>query len=350
MSEYLDPQLAQALEHPAQLVRTDPTAVETVHRAGRPAQQQLQTQSTSAGAAEDRYSSAALLATAFGERGPLHQAAQTQGSALPPELLSLAQIAALRPELKEALSRPILTGLLEWATQPDGAPVPLELAMAARDLQMDNHAVFRSVAGRAEQLAQAAPTRERGPLERLAEILRTAADPTHVTAEPAAPNSPSVVAEPREPSPVGDDPTAPSSQDLPTDFHVPDDLSALPGSGEPVPDSLYGAGARGGAASSSRPEPEHYEPQPFDARTGQPRGSETGTGQPGDAPMGPPAEPLPPREPSTNELFYGAGSDRYAQYDPATEQGQAAEKNMARNWGIVFAVIVVLIIMLVILL
>ena len=149
MSDSLDPELARALQEPARLVRADPALLETVRQAGSPAQAELMRRASDAGTVEDRYAAAAMLAALFGHRGPLDQAAHGYGSTPPLELLALADVPALRPALRESLSSPVRTGLLEWATTADPSRPPLELAMAARDLGLSDAAVLRSVADRA---------------------------------------------------------------------------------------------------------------------------------------------------------------------------------------------------------
>lgn len=362
MSEELDPDLDRALNEPARLVRADPALLDVVRDAGTPAQRKLLAQSSEASSAEDRYASAAMLAALFNDRGPLEQAARGYGSTPPRELVALSEVEGLRPALKKSLSSPVLTGLLEWATKPNPADPPLELAMAARDLELEDSSVLRSVAARAEQVAQQSAKRnQRGPLERVAEVLRQAADrgsgrdgaaSAAVTDEPASRPSPqdpvnsaggsgpavttsgipeSELVDENEPDPFAQD--RPSQDPRGSDY---------PGTGVPVRDSIHGP----------RPDTEQDKPQRdkiFDADRFWPMGprktEDTAGAPPADQPPGgqPPTEPGPPRQPSTSELYYGVGSDRYADRDPESQQSRDEDKNVLRNWGIVFLVIVVII-------
>lgn len=350
MSEELDPDLARALNEPARLVRADPALLEVVRDAGAPAQRQLLTQSSEASSPEDRYASAAMLAALFNDRGPLDQAARGYGSTPPRELVALSEVEALRPALKKSLSSPVLTGLLEWATKPDPADPPLELAMAARDLELQDSSVLRSVASRAEQVAQQSAKRnQRGPLERVAEVLRQAADRGNETggatsaAEPASKPSPqgpmssssssgpavttsgipeSELVDENEPDPFAND-----------RLHQDPRSNDYPGTGVPVRDSING------------PRPDTQD-QPkrdkiFDADRFWPMGPRKTDDAAGAPPADqPPVEAGPPREPSTSELYYGVGSDRYADRDPESQETRESDKHVLRNWGIVFLVII----------
>ncbi|MBD2763807.1 hypothetical protein IEE91_01085 [Kocuria sp. cx-455] len=357
MSEELDPDLARALSEPARLVRADPALLEVVRNAGAPAQRQLLAQSSEASSTEDRYASAAMLAALFNDRGPLDQAARSYGSTPPRELVALSEVEALRPALKKSLSSPVLTGLLEWATKPNPADPPLELAMAARDLELQDASVLRSVASRAEQVAQQSTKRnQRGPLERVSEVLRQAADrvsetdgTTSTVAEPASKPSPQDPVK----STGGSDPAVTTSgipeselvgDDEPDPFgtgssHKDPRGTEYPGTGVPVRDSLNG------------PRPDAQD-QPkrdkiFDADRFWPMGPRKTDDAAGDPPASqPPTQPAPPREPSTSELYYGVGSDRYADRDPDSQETRDSDKHVLRNWGIVFLVIIAIIFLL----
>lgn len=355
MGEPLDPELARALREPARLVRADPRLLDLVRDAGPPAGEQLRAQASNAGSAQDRYASAALLACLFGDRGPLDQAARGYGGAPPRELLALADVEALRPALRKSLASPVHTGLLEWATKPDAANPPLELAVAARDLQLDDAAVLRSVASRAEQLA--AQTGKRGPrppLERFAEILRQTAEQGPAAAPPTADSRPT----PHEPDPSapgrgGSGPRVTTQGIPPSEMLGPDELDGpdpydYPGTGVPVRDSI--AGPRPGAdpASPGAGKTFDHGPGPDAPGSPDPGGPGSGDAVPADAPPAP--GPAMPRIPSTSEQYYGAGSDRYADHDPNSPEARANDKHVLRNWGIVFLVIVAVIIVLTLLL
>ena len=355
MSEDLDPDLARALSEPARLVRADAALLEVVRDAGAPAQRQLLTQSSEASSIEDRYASAAMLAALFNDRGPLDQAARSYGSTPPRELVALSEVEALRPALKKSLSSPVLTGLLEWATKPNPADPPLELAMAARDLELQDASVLRSVGSRAEQVAQQTTKRtQRGPLERVAEVLRQAADhvsetdgATSAVAEPASKPSPQDPANSSgtsgptvttsgipESELVGDDEPDPFAND--SSHKSPRDNN-FPGAGVPVRDSLNGP------RTDAQDQPKRD--RIFDADRFWPMGPrKTGDDAAGAPPAHqPPTEPVPPREPSTSELYYGVGSDRYADRDPDSQETRDSDKHVLRNWGVVFLVIIAII-------
>ncbi|WP_058955513.1 hypothetical protein [Kocuria rhizophila] len=349
MSDSLDPELARALQEPARLVRADPALLNTVHQAGSPAQAELMRRTSDAGTVEDRYAAAAMLAALFGHRGPLDQAAHGYGSTPPSELLDLAEVPALRPALRESLSSPVRTGLLEWATTADPSRPPLELAMAARDLGLSDAAVLRSVADRADQVAQGAAPAQRDPLAHFSEVLRAAADSPRDggAASSSAPGS-----MPTPQGPAGSQGPAVTTTGIPASEMLGEDEldeparpgSRYPGEGVPVRDSIAGPGA--GAPRQI------WEPGSF---SGRPADGESRDGDGAARPAGPAGSPdrhgppVPPREPSTNELYYGVGSDRYADRDPDSEQTRAEDRHAARNWAIVFAVIVAVIVVLVLL-
>ncbi|WP_423446889.1 hypothetical protein AABM36_01535 [Kocuria sp. KSNUG] len=351
MTEPLDPELARALQEPARLVRADPALLDAVRRVGSPAQAELARRASDADTVEDRYAAAAMLAALFGDRGPLDQAAHGYGSTPPLELLALADVPALQPALRESLSSPVRTGLLEWATTADPSRPPLELAMAARDLGLSDAAVLRSVADRADQVAQGAGRAQKGPLTRFSEVLRAAADSAQGG---AAASSPAPASRPSPQDPVLSQGPAVTTTGIPASEMLHDDeldepaqpSGRYPGEGVPVRDSIAGPGAGapretwdpGSAAgpAGSRPEPQDG----YDAaRAPGPAGSPDGYGP-----------PVPPRRPSTNELYYGAGSERHAPRDPNSEETRNENRSVARNWAITFAVIVAIMVLLVILL
>lgn len=408
MSESLDPELARALQEPARLVRADPALLDLVRDAGSPAQSELLKQSSDATTPGDRYAAAAMLAALFHDRGPLDQAARGYGGAPPRELVALTEVHALRPALRESLSSPILTGLLEWATKPDPAAPPLELAMAARDLELSDSSVLRSVASRADQVAQQSARRgQQGPLNRFSEVLRQAADadattpgsasaPSRPTSQepaqdPTQDSTPERTREPAQPFPSTSEPEVtttgiPASEMLSEDEkRNPDPYGKdYPGTGVPVRDSISGHRPDAPAqpsdptrapsdtpGSSTDQGPKDGKGKIFDAERFWPMGprSTDGPGAPlggsdvargdrgahGDrwdtadtgAPAGPPP---PPREPSTSELYYGVGSDRYANRDSDSEETRTEERNVVRNWAITFGVIVLILLILVLLL
>ena len=350
MSDSLDPELARALQEPARLVRADPALLDTVRQAGSPAQAELMRRVSDVRTVEDRYAAAAMLAALFGHRGPLDQAAHGYGSTPPLELLALADVPALQPALRESLSSPVRTGLLEWATTADPSRPPLELAMAARDLGLSDAAVLRSVADRADQVAQSAGRAQKGPLARFSEVLRAAADSAQGG---AAASSPVSASRPSPQDPVLSQGPAVTTTGIPASEMLDDDeldepsqpSGRYPGEGVPVRDSIAGPGA--GAAR------ETWDPGSL---SGRPADGETQDGYDGaraPGPDGPPdgyGPPVPPRQPSTNELYYGVGSERHAPRDPNSEETRNENRSVARNWAITFAVIVAIMVLLVILL
>ncbi|MDO4918008.1 hypothetical protein [Kocuria sp.] len=365
MSEPLNPDLARALQDPARLVRADPALLEEVRRAGSPAQAELERRVSDAETVEDRYAAAAMLAALFDHRGPLDQTARGYGGTPPTELLDLADVPALRPALRQALSSPVRTGLLEWATTADPSRPPLELAMAARDLGVRDAAVLRSVADRADQVARQDSTgTHRGPLTRFSEVLRQAADAGGGDAAASSTGSgswPSAQAPGAGSGPAVTTTGIPASEMLREDEQRDSDSAArtYPGDGVPVRDSIAGPGAdpAGNGSPSGRN-------KIFDADRFWPMGPRRTDGAGGtsagdddvappatvDGPAERPGPTAPPREPSTNDLYHGAGSDRWVDRRPQGEEARAEEKNVIRNWAITFAVIVAIIVMLVLVL
>lgn len=346
MSDSLDPELARALQEPARLVRADPALLDTVRQAGSPAQAELMRRISDVRTVEDRYAAAAMLAALFGHRGPLDQAAHGYGSTPPSELLALADVPALQPALRESLSSPVRTGLLEWATTADPSHPPLELAMAARDLGLSDVAVLRAVADRADQVAHDVAPAQREPLARFSEVLRAAADNPRDGGAAASGSMPTPQ------GPVGSQGPAVTTTGIPASEMLGEDEldepslpgHRYPGEGVPVRDSIAGPGANAPRQT--------WEPGSL---SGRPTGGESQDGNDAAHPAGPSGSPdrheppVPPREPSTNELYYGVGSDRYADRDPDSEQTRAEDRHVARNWAIVFAVIVAVIVVLVLL-
>ena len=360
MSEPLDPELARALREPARLVRADPALLDVVRDGGPAAQAELLAVSGRAETPEDRYAAAAMLAALFGDRGPLDQAARSYGSTPPSELVALADVPALRPALRRSLSSPVLTGLLEWATTPDAARPPLELAMAARDLQLTDGSVLLSVARRADQVAQGAKRSQQDPLARFSEVLRTAAEAAgEGGATPSSSPGPESRPTPQDPTTTGPRVTTtgiPASEMLTEEETRGADPDAgrpgadFPGTGVPVRDSI--AGPRDTTAQPPAEKGKFFEADRF-WPMGPPRTDRAGGDRGGDddvAPQPPADGPLPPREPSTNDLYHGAGSKRWADRDPNSEKTRAEDRNAARNWAITFGVIVLIIVILVVLL
>ena len=159
----LDPQVRHAVEHPAETVRGPEDAQLRIRLAGEPARRALAAHwdGTAQGPAgeADRFAATVLLATLFDDRHYLERAASTPGdvpgcpSAPPRGLLELTRVPGARAAAAPVLQRPLLTGLLEWATRPLPDQPPIAVAEAARDLGIDDDGrVFREVRRRAERL------------------------------------------------------------------------------------------------------------------------------------------------------------------------------------------------------
>ena len=162
----LDPQVRHAVDHPAETVRGPEEVQLRIRLAGEPARQALgahwaEAPADAASAAEDpdRLAAAVLLATLFDDRFWLEKAAQLPGdvpgspSAPPRGLLELARVPGARAAMAPVLERPLMTGLLEWATKPVPEQPPTVLAEAARDLGIDDDGrVYPEVRRRAERL------------------------------------------------------------------------------------------------------------------------------------------------------------------------------------------------------
>ncbi|GAA1760927.1 hypothetical protein [Kocuria aegyptia] len=163
MDPELDPQVRHAVERPAETARGPEDAQLRVRLAGEPARRALgshweQGAPEDAAPSEDRLAAAVLLATLFGDTFWLERAARLPSdvpgcpSAPPSGLLELTRVPGARAALARVLERPLLTGLLEWGTDPLPEQPPLAVARAARDLGIpDDGRVYRVVRRRAER-------------------------------------------------------------------------------------------------------------------------------------------------------------------------------------------------------
>ena len=160
MDPDLDPRVQHAVEHPAETARGPEEVQLRVRLAGEPARRALGAHwdgaAEDAAPDDDRLAAAVLLATLFGDTSWLERAARLPGdipgcpSAPPRGLLELTGVPGARAALAPVLERPLLTGLLEWATNPLPDRPPLAVAQAARDLGIpDEGRVFRVVRRRA---------------------------------------------------------------------------------------------------------------------------------------------------------------------------------------------------------
>ena len=163
MDPELDPQVRHAVERPAETARGPEDVQLRVRLAGEPARRALGTHweqglPEDAAPSDDRLAAAVLLATLFGDTFWLERAARLPSdvpgcpSAPPSGLLELTRVPGARAALAAVLERPLLTGLLEWGTNPLPEQPPLAVARAARDLGIpDDGRVYRVVRRRAER-------------------------------------------------------------------------------------------------------------------------------------------------------------------------------------------------------
>ncbi|ALU38709.1 hypothetical protein AS188_01895 [Kocuria flava] len=209
----LDPQVRDAVEHPERTVRGPEELQLKVRLAGEPARRALAAHWAEAGPGPaapdvlpetpgqappdaagqgapgtaqdpardpDRLAAAVLLATLFDDTALLERAARAPGdfpgapSAPPEALLGFTGVPGARAALAPVLERPLLTGLLEWATHPVPDRPPIALAEAARDLGIDDDdRVYREVRRRVRRmLAREHDGSE--PLERFSAVLEEA--------------------------------------------------------------------------------------------------------------------------------------------------------------------------------
>ncbi|MGG7652649.1 hypothetical protein [Kocuria rosea] len=185
MDPELDPQVRHAVERPAETARGPEDAQLRVRLAGEPARRALGTHweqglPEDAAPSDDRLAAAVLLATLFGDTFWLERAARLPSdvpgcpSAPPSGLLELTRVPGARAALAAVLERPLLTGLLEWGTNPLPEQPPLAVARAARDLGVpDDGRVYKVVRRRAERfLAREHDGSE--PLEQFVTLLNEA--------------------------------------------------------------------------------------------------------------------------------------------------------------------------------
>ena len=185
MDPELDPQVRDAVERPAETARGPEDAQLRVRLAGEPARRALGTHweqglPEDAAPSDDRLAAAVLLATLFGDTFWLERAARLPSdvpgcpSAPPSGLLELTRVPGARAALAAVLERPLLTGLLEWGTNPLPEQPPLAVARAARDLGIpDDGRVYKVVRRRAERfLAREHDGSE--PLEQFVTLLNEA--------------------------------------------------------------------------------------------------------------------------------------------------------------------------------
>lgn len=163
MDPELDPQVRHAVERPAETARGPEDVQLRVRLAGEPARRALGTHweqglPEDAAPSDDRLAAAVLLATLFGDTFWLERAARLPSdvpgcpSAPPRGLLELTRVPGARAALAAVLERPLLTGLLEWGTNPLPEQPPLAVARAARDLGVpDDGRVYKVVRRRAER-------------------------------------------------------------------------------------------------------------------------------------------------------------------------------------------------------
>lgn len=265
----LDPQVREAVEHPAATARGPEELQLRVRLAGEPARRQLgahwESPAEGPDGEADRFAAAVLLATLFDDRFWLERAAAMPGdvpgcpSAPPRGLLELTRVPGARAAMAPALERSLLTGLLEWATKPLPEQPPIAVAEAARDLGIhDDGRVYRGVRRSAERML--AREHDGSPeLERLVAVLRQAekgpgAEGPAVFGEVLPPRNPDPRAFPgvsAAQAPPADPPEAPRWGEQAAPPSPADPRAPLPQG--PVYGPAPGATTPGGAAAGGPP-------------------------------------------------------------------------------------------------
>ncbi|MFI7481535.1 hypothetical protein ACH9EU_03875 [Kocuria sp. M1R5S2] len=321
MDPELDPKVRHAVEHPAETARGPEEPQLRVRVAGEPARRALGAHWADApedsAPDDDRLAAAVLLATLFGDTFWLERAAKLTSdvpgcpSAPPSGLLELTRVPGARAAMARVLERPVLTGLLEWGTNPVPEQPPLTVARAARDLGIpDDGRVYRVVRRRAERFL----AREHDGSESLEQFvtLLTQAEKGH-----------------REDGPVLTGETLPPAPPPPS---ATPPAAGTPGAGTPPPDTSPQAPPY---TSSQGPAP--GAPPPYGSPQGAPDAPAWGEGPPA-SPSGPPGQ-----EPGRGPAWPGgqgpaAGPGGWPPPRPPEEEEDDTDNLKA--WGIVFLVIV----------
>lgn len=318
MEPELDPQVQYAVEHPAETARGPEDAQLRVRVAGEPARRALGDHwadaPEDAAPDDDRFAAAVLLATLFGDTFWLERAVKLPSdipgcpSAPPSGLLELTRVPGARAALSSVLERPVLTGLLEWGTNPLPEQPPLAVARAARDLGIpDDGRVFRVVRRRAERFL----AREHDGSESLEEFvtLLTQAEKGHRE------DGPALTGETLPPAPP------PSAGPTPP-------TSGATGAGAPPPHVPPYAAPSGTPPSDA--------PPPYSAAPDAPEAPRWGHGTTG-APSGAPGhEPVQgPGWAGDRGRAAGPGG-----WPPARPPEEEDDTDNLKAWGIVFLVIV----------
>ncbi|MEX5299900.1 hypothetical protein RCG67_14100 [Kocuria sp. CPCC 205292] len=339
MDPELDPQVRHAVERPAETARGPEDVQLRVRLAGEPARRALGTHweqgaPEDAAPGDDRLAAAVLLATLFGDTFWLERAARLPSdvpgcpSAPPSGLLELTRVPGARAALSSVLERPLLTGLLEWGTNPLPEQPPLAVARAARDLGVpDDGRVYKVVRRRAERfLAREHDGSE--PLEQFVTLLTEAEKghredgpvlsgealpaPGPVAGPPPAPAPPATggpgAGSPPPEAPPADPPEAPRWGVSPA-TPAPPPPGQYPGQGAPGP----GAPGYGG--------PGYGAPQYGTPGHGAEQGAPAGPGAGGQGPSGP---------------VFGPGPGGWP---PRPAEPEEDDSDNLKAWGIVFLVI-----------
>lgn len=371
----LDPQVRDAVEHPERTVRGPEELQLKVRLAGEPARRALAAHWAEPGPGPavpevppetpgeappdaagqgapgtaqdpDRLAAAVLLATLFDDTALLERAARAPGdfpgapSAPPKALLGFTGVPGARAALAPVLERPLLTGLLEWATHPVPDRPPIALAEAARDLGIDDDdRVYREVRRRVRRmLAREHDGSE--PLERFSAVLEEAErrprEPGPALSGEVLPGTGPAGAPPA----AGAGPGAPPQQwgpgpAGPGAAGAPGPAGGPGAPGTPGPSGLPGhPGAPGAAGSPGAPGSPGFPGRP---------GVPGGPGGPAGAGMPGPGQP--PGDPSDR-----SGPGRAGWPPPHPAWAEDDDPAGLKNWGILGLVIVGIILLLVLLL
>ncbi|MFI7493640.1 hypothetical protein ACH9D2_02805 [Kocuria sp. M4R2S49] len=331
MDPELDPQVRHAVERPAETARGPEDVQLRVRLAGEPARRALGTHweqgaPEDAAPSDDRLAAAVLLATLFGDTFWLERAARLPSdvpgcpSAPPGGLLELTRVPGARAALAPVLERPLLTGLLEWGTNPLPEQPPLAVARAARDLGIpDDGRVYRVVRRRAERfLAREHDGSE--PLEQFVTLL-TEAEQGH-----------------REDGPVLSGETLPPAPPPPAPPYAPGP-PATGGPGAPATDTSQPDVPPPGAPQAPQWGVSPATPAP------PPPGQYPGQGAPGQGAPGYGAEEQPPTGPAAGGQgpsgpVFGPGPGGWP---PRPAEPEEDDSDNLKAWGIVFLVILAVI-------
>ncbi|WP_298588128.1 hypothetical protein [uncultured Kocuria sp.] len=339
MDPELDPQVRHAVERPAETARGPEDVQLRVRLAGEPARRALGTHweqgvPEDAAPSDDRLAAAVLLATLFGDTFWLERAARLPSdvpgcpSAPPSGLLELTRVPGARAALAAVLERPLLTGLLEWGTNPLPEQPPLAVARAARDLGVpDDGRVYKVVRRRAERfLAREHDGSE--PLEQFVTLL-TQAERGHREDGPVLSGETLPPAPPPASGPTAGPPTSPAPP-----------AAGGHGPGTAAPDAPLAGSPEAPRWGVSPATPAPPPPGQFPGQSGPGQGA-PGYGAPGYGAPGYGAEEQPPAGPGTGGQgpsgpVFGPGPGGWP---PRPAEPEEDDSDNLKAWGIVFLVI-----------